>query len=178
MIYHVPTYGKTNVCISGRVSGQSVGGQEITTISVPELISQMSAGGVESVAKQCFQHGAVAVILGTLCYGCAIQSHAALTKQRMQEIVGYTRMVGGNQSLPISRHQLSRHKNMNVRINIKVAICAFESDHVPLDLLQPPQYPNIHIRCQFGSSFDHRYHIRCPAVGCKKFGPWLTQHNT
>jgi hypothetical protein len=100
MFNHVPTYGETNVCISSRVCGQMVGGQKITTNPVPESISQMSAGGVESVAKQFFQHGAVAVILGTLCYGCAIQSHAALTKQRMQEIDGYTRMVGGTKAFP------------------------------------------------------------------------------
>jgi hypothetical protein len=81
----------------------------------------MSVGGVESIAKQCFQHGAVAEILGNLCYGRAIQGHAALTKQQTQEIVAYTRIFGGIQSLPISSHQLSRQR-MNVGINIKVAV--------------------------------------------------------
>jgi hypothetical protein len=45
---------------------------------------------------------------------------------------------------------------------------AFESESVPLALLQSPQYPNVHIRCQFGStSFDHRYHNTCVLGGVR-----------
>jgi hypothetical protein len=68
---------------------------------------------------------------------------------------------------------------LSVHTNFDEFKLAFKSDHVSFDLLQPPQYPNIHIRCRFrSSSFDHRYHIRCPAVGCEKFGPWSTQPYT
>jgi hypothetical protein len=73
----------------------------------------MCVGRVVSIRKQCLQHGAVAVILSNLYYGRAIQSHAALTEQQMQEVVGHTRIVGGIQSFPIGRHQLSGDEDVS-----------------------------------------------------------------
>jgi hypothetical protein len=73
----------------------------------------------------------------------------------MQEIVGHTRMVGGIQSPSMCRHHLSRHEDLYVRINIKVAICRYSEFQIAL------------INCGYGliGDLDDFLHARLHHLG-------------